>query len=98
MAYFAVIVAHGAAWDTSRGLREQAGWDEHGLFMDELRDTGFVMLGGPLGVGERVLLAVAAPDESTLRERLRPDPWMLDGHLVVESIEPWTILLDGRAR
>jgi len=94
---FAVVLEHAAAWDDARGLREQDGWDEHAAFMDALVDEGFVVLGGPFGDGTRVLHAVAAADEAAVRARLTADPWHDDGHLRIVSIEPWTVLLDGRA-
>jgi hypothetical protein len=94
---FAVVLEHGAAWDGARGLREQDGWDEHAAFMDALVDDGFVVLGGPLGDGRRVLLAVAAGDEGAIRARLAPDPWHADDHLRIAAVEPWTVLLDGGA-
>jgi uncharacterized protein YciI len=55
------------------------------------------VLGGPFGDGTRVLLAVAADDETTVRARLTTDPWHADGHLRIVSVEPWNVLLDGRA-
>jgi uncharacterized protein YciI len=94
---FAVVLEHADAWDAARDLREQDGWDEHAAFMDALVDDGFVVLGGPFGDGTRVLLAVAADDEDAIRARLAPDPWHADGHLRIATVEPWTVLLDGRA-
>lgn len=92
MAYFAVIREHGEGWDSSRGMREQEGWDEHATFMEGLVDDGFVVLGGPLGDG-RVLLVVDAEREEAIRERLATDPWTPMQLLSVASIEPWQILL-----
>jgi uncharacterized protein YciI len=96
---FAVRLEHGGPWDWSRDLREQDGWDEHARFMDELVDEGFVVLGGPVGEDDReVLQAIEAPSEQAVRERLAQDNWHQDGMLTSKSIEPWTILLDGRQR
>jgi hypothetical protein len=91
----AVTVEHAAGWDDARGLREQDGWDEHAAFMDALVDDGFVVLGGPVGDGSRVLLAVFAEDADAIRARLAADPWH-PSMLRIARIEPWTILLDGR--
>jgi hypothetical protein len=96
MAVFLVTERNGPAWDPARARREQAGWDEHGAFMDRLLADGFVILGGPLGDGERALLAVEAADPDEVRARLAPDPWLRDGVLRIDRIEPWTIWLDGR--
>ena len=97
MAYFAVLEERGRRWDPSRARRAQDGWDAHAAFMDALVDEGFVLLGGPVGDGTRVLLAVQADDERAVAARLADDPWMPMEILRVARIEPWEILLDGRA-
>jgi uncharacterized protein YciI len=94
--FFAVRLERGGPWDRSRGLREQAGWDEHARFMDSLVDEGFIVLGGPLADEREVLHAVSAPSAEAVRERLAHDNWQKSGMLTIKSIEPWTILLDGR--
>ena len=94
--YFAVRLARGGPWDWSRDLREQEGWDEHARFMDALVESGFIVLGGPLGGEREILHAVSAPSEDAVRERLAQDNWARNGMLTISSIEPWTILLDGR--
>ena len=84
----------GPEWDPSLALEEQSGWDAHAVFMDGLVADGFVVLGGPLDE-VRVALAVEASSESEIRATLGRDPWS-GSHLVIESVEPWTIRLDGR--
>jgi uncharacterized protein YciI len=96
MAYFAVTVEHDLNWDSSRGMREQDEWDAHADFMDALVNEGFVVLGGPVGHAERVLLAVSAENEQAVEARLAEDPWRPMGLLRTGAIEPWEILLDGR--
>jgi uncharacterized protein YciI len=96
MGVFVVTCEKGPAWDASRGRREQDGWDEHAAFMDALVDEGFVLLGGPLGDGERVLLAVDAADEAAVHARLAADPWQPAGLLTTGRVEPWLLWLDGR--
>jgi uncharacterized protein YciI len=96
MAAFVVIEVSGPSWDASRARREQDGWDEHAAFMDALVEDGFVVLGGPFGDGERVMLVVEAEDEDGVRRRLAPDPWLPAGILEIASIEPWAIWLDSR--
>lgn len=63
--------------------------------MDSLVDDGFVVLGGPLGDAERILLIVDAGTEHEIRERLADDPWTRSGLLEIARIETWDILLDG---
>jgi uncharacterized protein YciI len=91
---YAVTVEHGPAWDDSRGLREQDGWDEHAAFMDALADEGFIVFGGPLGDNdERFMFAVEAPSAEAIHERLAADPWVPTGQLTTVEIQPWQILL-----
>jgi uncharacterized protein YciI len=97
MAVFAVTVVYGPAWDRAVGRREQDGWDEHAAFMDELVADGTVILGGPVGDGTDVLLAVEAADEDELRAAFATDPWHVDGMLGFGRIEPWQLWLDSRA-
>jgi hypothetical protein len=92
---FVVWLDRGPAWDHGRDRREQDGWDEHAAFMDELVATGFIELGGPVGDGGRVLHIIRAAGEHEVRARLAEDPWAGE-MLVVASVEPWEVLLDGR--
>jgi hypothetical protein len=87
-----VLRQSGPEWLAGRPLEEQTRWDEHAVFMDALVDDGFIVLGGPVGDENRVVHAVEAESEDAIRERLALDPWS-ETHLVVESIEPWTIRL-----
>jgi uncharacterized protein YciI len=96
MAMFHVVLRRsGPQWDSSRPLEEQSGWVAHASFMDGLVDSGFLVLGGPLGDEERVVHAVEAESEQAIRATLARDPWS-ETHLQIDSIEPWTIRLDGR--
>jgi uncharacterized protein YciI len=95
MSFFAVTMVHGANWDPARGVREQAGWDEHAAFMDRLTEQGFVLLGGPLSGGARALLMIEAAGEQEIRARFAGDPWEPMGLLHVGTVEPWSIWLGG---
>ena len=76
-------------------MEGQSGWAEHASFMDDLVDEGFIVLGGPLAQDRRVAHAVEAESEDAVRATWARDPWS-GTHLVVDTIEPWTIRLDGR--
>jgi hypothetical protein len=95
--FFVVERRSGPEWDSSRPLEEQNGWDAHAAFMDALVDTGLVVLGGPLADEFRVILVVEAESEHDVRATLDRDPWS-GSHLVVASVDRWTIRLDGRER
>ena len=94
MSLHVVIREPGPRWDPGRGMREQDGWDDHATFMDALAAERFVVLGGPIGDGERrFLLVVDAEDEAAIAARLDEDPWMPNGMLRIVEIQPWTLLL-----
>jgi uncharacterized protein YciI len=96
MATFLVLVRRtGPEWDRSRPMEEQSDWDAHAEFMDGLVDDGFIVLGGPLADEERVAHVVEAESEEAVRATLARDPWS-ETHLVIDSIEPWTLRLDSR--
>ncbi len=61
--------------------------------MNALAGDGFIVLGGPLGDGERTLLIVEAPSPDEVRRLLEPDPWTAMNLLRIDSITPWHILL-----
>ncbi len=95
--FFVVLRRTGPEWNPALPLEEQSGWAEHAAFMDELVESGFVVLGGPLADEQRVVLAVDADSEDAVRATLARDPWDRT-HLVIDSIDAWTIRLDGRRR
>jgi uncharacterized protein YciI len=96
MATFLVLVRRtGPEWDRSRPMEGQSDWDAHAEFMDGLVDDGFIVLGGPLADEERVAHVVEAESEQAVRATLARDPWS-ETHLVIDSIEPWTLRLDSR--
>jgi hypothetical protein len=51
MPTFAVRTVHRSGWDPRRPMREQDAWDDQAAFMNGLAADGFVILGGPLGLG-----------------------------------------------
>ncbi len=98
MATFCVALVPGENWDVTRDRREQRGWDEHAEFMDELVESGFLVLGGPLGDGRETLHLIEADSEDDVRRRLARDPWSRDRLLEVGRLAPWALWLDGRRR
>jgi hypothetical protein len=63
--------------------------------MDGLVDAGFVVLGGPLADGDRVVHVVEAESKDAIRRTLARDPWS-ETHLRIDTIDSWVIRLDGR--
>jgi uncharacterized protein YciI len=76
-------------------MEEQNDWPAHASFMDGLVDAGFIVLGGPLGDEDLVVHAVEAESEEAVRATLARDPWS-GSLLLIDTIDPWTIRLDGR--
>jgi uncharacterized protein YciI len=95
--FHVVLLRSGPEWDTARPLEQQSGWPEHAAFMDALVEDGFVVLGGPLADEHHVVHAVEAESEEAVRATLARDPWS-GTHLVVDTVERWTIRLDGRTK
>ena len=98
MSYYAVTERQGAKWDPARARREQDNWDEHAAFMDALVEDGFVVLGGPIGDGDEVLLIVRAESEAEIEARLDEDPWFPMDVLRIARIERWQIWLGNPVR
>ena len=94
-AFLVMLHRSGPEWDPNRPLEEQSLWPEHAAFMDELVDSGFIVLGGPLADEYRVAHVVEAESEAAVRKTLERDPWS-GTHLQVDAIEPWTLRLDAR--
>jgi uncharacterized protein YciI len=94
---FAVIRVRGAAWQSDRPMQEQQAWSEHAAFMNSLAANRFIVLGGPLGDGERVLHVVGAASEHAVRERLASDPLERMALLRTDRVDRWNVLLDRNA-
>ena len=93
--FHVVLRRSGPQWDPSQPMEEQSDWAAHASFMDGLVDEGFIVLGGPLADEHRVVHVVEAESADAVRATLARDPWS-ETHLLVETIDPWTIRLDGR--
>lgn len=95
--YYAVLRERGENWDAKRPMRQQEQWEEHAAFMDALAEEGFIVLGGPLGEGEKLFLHImAAESEHAIEARLANDPWTPVQLLRTASVERWEILLGSR--
>ncbi len=93
--YYAVLRERGENWNARFPMRQQEQWEAHAAFMNALADDGFVVLGGPLGDGEKILLIIAAASEQAIESRLADDPWTPLRLLRTASVECWEILLNA---
>lgn len=93
--FYAVRQRRGGPWDWTRDLRAQDGFADHARFVDDLVDSGSIVLGGPLQGDREVLIIVNAPSADVARELFDDDPWIRSGMLTLTTVERWTILLNG---
>jgi uncharacterized protein YciI len=92
----AVFLEPGANWDHTKGVREQAYWDEHAQFVDDLFARGVLLMAGPFapeGTGALVILNVATTNEA--HSIYADDPWKHRDILHVVEAREWTIFLDA---
>ena len=89
---FAVLRRRGRAWDHDKGLREQALWREHAVFIDGLVADGVIRLAGPLGESDDVLLIFRGDDADEVAGRIAADPWPPE-MLATVWIRPWDVLV-----
>ncbi|MGH8494790.1 MAG: YciI family protein [Gammaproteobacteria bacterium] len=94
----AVFFRHGSQWNRDLPVRGQAYWDEHAIFMDELFESGAVILGGPFADGSGSMVILTAESAEAARTIFQEDPWTRLDILVVDEVKEWTIFLDARAR
>jgi len=95
----AVFLKPGARWDHSKGVREQANWDEHARFIDDLFERGVILMVGPFtseGTGALAILNVETAAEA--RAIYAQDPWAHQQILVTADAKEWTIFLDGHCQ
>jgi uncharacterized protein YciI len=96
MTIYAVLRRPGPAFDSSRPIEEQQGWEPHAEFMMGLAAEGFVLMAGPL-VGEGALLVVCAESEEAVAARLAADPWTDLGLLGADRILRWDVRIGAPA-
>jgi len=91
--WFAVIRTRGPKWDHERPLRQQALWDEHARFIDDVEAEGLVRLAGPLEGANDVLLICRGDSPEAIEARLIQDPWTAADMLHTTRISPWNMLV-----
>jgi uncharacterized protein YciI len=95
VATFLVLLRRsGPEWDPAKPMEEQSEWEAHAAYMDELVESGLIVLGGPLADEHRVVHVAEAESEEALRAAYARDPWA-DSHLRIDAIDRWTIRLRG---
>jgi uncharacterized protein YciI len=90
--FLVMLRRSGPEWDPSRPMEEQSDWADHASYMDELVESGFIVLGGPLADEHRVVHVVESESEDEIRATYARDPWS-ESHLKIDAIDCWTIRL-----
>jgi uncharacterized protein YciI len=93
--FLVILRRSGPEWDPALPLEEQTGWPAHAAYMDGFVEQGLIVLGGPLADEQRVAHVVEGESEDAIRSAFARDPWS-GSHLVLDSLDPWTIRLDAR--
>ena len=83
----------GPAW-RSGPPEEQADWDEHAAFIDDLVERGIFVMGGPFAdlSGSLTLLENVTEDEA--RELVARDPFVANGVFVLDDLRAWNVYVD----
>jgi uncharacterized protein YciI len=90
-----VLFSTGPAWATGRGSREQAYWDGHAAFIDDLTERGLLLAGGPFGDESGAMNILAGSLERADIEQLyAPDPFLVHGIFHLERVAPWLVFVD----
>jgi uncharacterized protein YciI len=93
---YMILSSCGPNRDLSKDTREQAFWDDHVPFINNLIEEGFIFLGGPLIDEGGAVLVVRAEDEAEVRRKMQHDPWYVNGILTLDSVKRWEIYVDER--
>ncbi|MEZ4506672.1 MAG: YciI family protein [Thermomicrobiales bacterium] len=91
---YVVVSRAGSKRDLSIGAREQAFWNEHAAFIDDLVERGVIVLGGPFPDDGGAMIVVRAESEADVRARLDPDPWYRYGILELAGVHRWEVFID----
>jgi uncharacterized protein YciI len=93
-----VIFGAGPAWVKGRGARQQAYWDEHAAFIDDLTERGLLVAGGPFGDESGALNILAGAVETLDVVNLyAEDPFVVNGIFVLERVVQWLVFVDNWA-
>jgi uncharacterized protein len=95
---FVIMWAPGAAWEAGKTVREQAYWDEHAAFMDQLFEDGMVIMGGPFSDGTGSLVIVEAEELDKVSSIFARDPFVVHEIFALRGLKQWHLFLDARQK
>ena len=90
-----VLFSVGPAWVRGRGSRQQAYWDGHAAFIDDLTERGLLVAGGPFEDESGAMNILAgSPERADVEQLYATDPFVVHGIFVLERIAPWLVFVD----
>jgi uncharacterized protein YciI len=90
-----VIVRYGAGPAWGEGPPEdQADWDAHADFVDDLVARGTFVMGGPFQDNRGAIVLLEGVDAEEARRILGADPFVRNGVFVFEDVREWTVYVD----
>jgi uncharacterized protein YciI len=90
-----VLFSAGPAWVSGRGSRQQAHWEGHAAFIDDLTERGLLVAGGPFDDESGAMNILAGPLAQADVERLyATDPFLVHGIFALERVAPWQVFVD----
>ena len=90
-----VLFSAGPAWVNGRGSRQQAHWEGHAAFIDDLTERGLLVAGGPFADESGAMNILSGSLERDDVERLyATDPFLVHGIFVLERVAPWLVFVD----
>jgi uncharacterized protein YciI len=90
-----VLFSAGPAWVSGRGSRQQAHWDGHAAFIDDLTERGLLVAGGPFEDESGAMNILAGPLSQADVERLyATDPFLVHRIFALERVVSWQVFVD----
>ena len=88
-----VRYAAGPSWE-SGPPEDQAEWDAHNDFVDDLIARGLFVMGGPFSdnSGSMVLFQGVGAEET--RRLIENDPFVRNGVFVIDDVRDWVVYVD----
>ena len=90
-----IVFSAGPAWVSGSGSRQQAHWEGHAAFIDDLTERGLLVAGGPFADESGAMNILSGSLERDDVERLyATDPFLVNGIFVLERVAPWLVFVD----
>ncbi|GHO62352.1 hypothetical protein KSC_012440 [Ktedonobacter sp. SOSP1-52] len=94
---FVLLWIPGSAWMKGKTVREQPYWAQHADFMDQLFESGMVVLGGPFADATGSLVVVEAESEQIVVDLFARDPFVVHDIFALSLLKQWQLFLDARS-